>query len=186
MWRRVSGRRSAIGGLGARGDPLASPLAVSLLFLLLGACVKAVKPAPPEPALPRSASADPCAADLSGAWVLDADPTWRYAARDDGGTLEVVVTRFADAGTTASMRLERGDGGFAGAVRGLGGLPSGATCELTFPVRVTRCTAEGLTLLAAADGVIGEGCATPPRPRNAAMLEHKLTRADAGGMRFSQ
>lgn len=129
---------------------------------------------------------DPCAADLSGDWVLEADPTWRYAARDDGGTLDVAVTRFTDAGTAASLQLQRSDAGFQGVVRGLAGLPSGTTCELTFPVRVTRCTDAGLTLLAAADGVIGEGCATPARPRNPAMLEHKLTRADAGGMRFSQ
>jgi hypothetical protein len=128
---------------------------------------------------------DPCAQDFTGDWVHAADPTWQYEARDDGGTVELVVRRFSDAGTTAAIQLRRGDGGFAGEVRALGGLPSGNTCELTFPVRVTRCSDAGLTLLAAADGVISEGCLTPARPRNPAMLEHQLTRADAGGMRLS-
>ncbi|MBL8957684.1 MAG: hypothetical protein JNK82_43315 [Myxococcaceae bacterium] len=155
------------------------------LLLLLCACVKAVTPPAPEPA-PRSAATDPCAADLSGDWLLEEELGWRYSARDDGGTLDVVVTRFADAGSSATMQLTRGDAGFSGVVRGLGGLPSGVTCELTFPIRVTQCSGASLTLLAAADGVIGEGCATPARPRKPAMLEHKLTRADAGGMRFSQ
>ncbi len=155
------------------------------LLLLLCACVKTVAAPPPVAATRLPPAADPCAADLSGAWVLEADPRWQYAARDDGGTVDVSVTRFGDGGTSATFQLRRADGGFGGLVRGLGGLPSGTTCELTFPVRVTQCTDGGLTLLAAADGVIGEGCATPARPRNPAMLEHKLTRADAGGMRFS-
>jgi hypothetical protein len=112
--------------------------------------------------------------------------------RDDGGTLELQVSRqfdggaTADAGFSAAVVLQRTDAGFAGEVRALGGLPSGQTCPMTFPVRVTRCDDGGLTLLAAAEGAISEGCLSPARPRNPVMLEHQLTRVDAGGMRFQQ
>lgn len=158
-----------------------------VLLVVLSACPKAVVP-PPAPPPVTKAPADPCVADFSGAWVHAADPSWRYDAVDDGGTVDFVVMRRFDGGLggdagVASMQLRRDAGSFAGEVRGLGGLPNGSTCAMTFPVRVTQCSENGLSLLAAADGIIGEGCATPARPRNPAMLEHKLTRADAGGMR---
>lgn len=158
------------------------------LMLMLGACPRpaAPPPAPPPAAKPEP---DPCAADLSGTWVHTTDPSWVYEGTDDGGTLELTVLRSFDAGLAdagvATIQLRRDAGLFAGEVRGLGGLPSGSTCAMTFPVRVTQCSDAGLTLLTAADGVIGEGCTTPARPRNPAMLEHKLTRADAGGKRLS-
>ena len=157
-------------------------------LLLLSACPRPAVPAPA--AVKRAPVVDPCAADLSGLYVYANDPTWQYDGRDDGGTLELVVTRrFADAGPSdggaASITLTRADGGtFAGEVRGLGGLKSGNLCAMTFPVQVKACTDGGLTLLSAADAVIAEGCQAPARPRNPAMLEHLLTRADAGGMRL--
>ncbi|MBK7863883.1 MAG: hypothetical protein IPJ65_35805 [Archangiaceae bacterium] len=157
----------------------------------MSGCPRPVVPAV-APAARLIAAVDPCSVDLSGWYVHATDPSWRYQGRDDGGTLELSVWRTFDggapafdAGSTVSLTLWRGDGGFAGEVRALGGLPSGQTCPMSFPVRVTRCDDAGLALLAAADGVIGEGCVTPARPRNPAMLEHVLTRADAGGMRFS-
>lgn len=161
-----------------------------LPLLLLCGCPKAVT-APREAARVPAAKADPCAADLSGPYVHSTDPSYVYDARDDGGTVLISVSRrfdggSPDAGLSATMVLSRfGDAGFRGEVRALGGLPSGQTCELGYPVRVTGCVADGLTLQAAADGVIGEGCLTPARPRNPVMLDHKLTRADAGGKRLS-
>lgn len=164
--------------------------AAHVFLVALSACPRPAVPPPAPPAAVVKPPPDPCAADFSGSWVHAVDPTWRYEARDDGGTLELAVLRVFDAGVSdagaAAIELRRGDGGFFGVVRALGGLPSGGTCPMTFPVRVTQCSDAGLSLLAAADGVVGEGCQTPARPRNPAMLEHLLTRADAGGMRFSQ
>lgn len=161
-----------------------------VFFVVLSACPRPVVPAPAPAKESVKPGADPCAADFSGAWVHATDPSWAYEGRDDGGALDLVVSRVFDGGAAdagvASIQLRRGDGGFAGEVRALGGLPNGSTCPMTFAVRVTQCAASGLTLLTAADGVIGEGCATPARPRNPAMLEHKLTRADAGGKRQTQ
>ncbi len=162
-----------------------------LLLLAVSACPKAspaptaeLPPAPP-PAINVPAG---CLADLAGAYIHADDATFLYSARDDGGTLELSAMRsFADGGSGApTIRLRRGPDGFVGETHALAGLPSGATCEVTFPTRVKACGAEGLTLESASTGSVGEGCATPARPRNAVMLEHKLTRADAGGKRLSQ
>ena len=164
--------------------------AALVLLVSFSACPKAPVPAVAAPLEVVKAPPDPCEADFSGSWVHAADPTWRYEGLDDGGTLELSVSRsfdggsFADAGVaTLHLRRDRDAGAFAGEVSALAGLPSGGTCAMSFYVRVTQCEDAGLTLLAASDGVIGEGCATPSRPRNPAMLEHKLTRADAGGKR---
>jgi hypothetical protein len=163
-------------------------------LVLLSACPRPAVPAPARPAAAEKPK-DPCARDLSGIWFYVSDPTWQYDARDDGGTLELWVTRRfpSDAGLTgagdagaATIQLRRSSTGFVGEVRALGELPSGATCPMTFPVRVSACESGGLTLLAGADAVVGEGCQTPARPRIPVMLEHQLTRADAGGKRDSQ
>jgi hypothetical protein len=167
---------------------------------VLGLCLSACpRPAvPPPAAVEKPKPPDPCASDMSGTWLYASDPSWEYQARDDGGSVALWVTRrftsdggaavasaTPDAGA-ASIELRRSATGFLGEVHALGELPSGATCPMTFPVRVSACEPAALTLLAAADAVVGQGCETPARPRNPVMLEHKLTRADAGGMRESQ
>jgi hypothetical protein len=128
-----------------------------------------------------------CGRDLSGDYVHADDPSYVYRGRDDGGTLELVAGRsFSDGGLGApTMRLNRGPDGFKGQTRALAALPSGETCEVTFPTLVKECPDDGLVLESASASSIGAGCQTPARPRTPAMLVHQLTRADAGGMRPS-
>jgi len=62
--------------------------------LAVGACQRPPPPAPPPaPARPTVVVPDGCLADLSGDWVHVMDPSFRYRATDDGGTVDFVVTR---------------------------------------------------------------------------------------------
>lgn len=61
---------------------------------LVGACQRPPPPAPaPPPPPPSIVVPEGCLANLSGEWVHAADPTYRYFAVDDGGTLALEVTR---------------------------------------------------------------------------------------------
>jgi hypothetical protein len=159
---------------------------VALLALICG-CVTSVPPTAPvvqntAPQPPPVKIPEGCERDLSGEYAHAEDPSYRYSARDDGGTLELSAGRtFADGGAGApTIRLTRGPDGFKGETKALAALPSGETCEMTFPTAVQACPDDGLVLESASSGSVGEGCTTPTRPRNAVMLVHKLTRADAG------
>jgi hypothetical protein len=154
--------------------------------LLLSGCVTSVPPSPPvavqkAPQPPPMHVPEGCARDLAGEYAHAEDPSYIYSARDDGGTLELTAGRtVADGGAGPTIRLVRGPDGFKGETKALAALPSGETCEMTFPTSVQACPDDGLVLESASAGSVGEGCATPTRPRNAVMLVHKLTRADAG------
>lgn len=83
-----------------------------LLLLLCAACARALPLAPPPPPAPRLAPG--CAASLEGPWRLASDPGWRYLARDDGGTLELLLAQAGappDAGWRPRRFLPRPDAG---------------------------------------------------------------------------
>jgi hypothetical protein len=82
-----------------------------------------------------------CLENLSGAWLHDEDPSWRYDALDDGGTVTLVVTRlelpidagfrprrFRDAGTSdAGLDAGRPDSGLPDAGRADAGRDAGTS-----------------------------------------------------------
>ncbi len=65
------------------------------VIVLLGlGCVTPVAPPPPEPPPPPPIVVpDGCLALQDGAWVHASDPSFRYAALDDGGTLTLAIER---------------------------------------------------------------------------------------------
>jgi hypothetical protein len=78
--------------------------------MLVVACARPTPVAPPPPPPPPNVPAG-CLGDLSGAWVHATDPSYRYDATDDGGTLTLVVSRFfaVDAGfRPRQFRLDAG------------------------------------------------------------------------------
>ena len=145
--------------------------------------VKQLPPEPPPPPRPLQVQVPRgCEVDLSGSYVHDGDGNWHYLAQDDAGVLVLEAFRTeADAGPPAAIiTLRRGMHGFTGEVAGKAILPSGEECDVRLPAEVRSCDDGGLTLASAASTAVGEGCQTPTQPRPTAMLEHHLTRADAG------
>lgn len=153
--------------------------------LALAACAVHPTPLPmPPPPRPQLVNVPPgCEADLSGEWDYPGEGHWHYRAEDDAGvlTLSAFRTLEADAGPpAATVVLRRGNQGFKGEVLGKAMLPSGEECEVHLPAEVRACDDAGLLIASAASTAVGEGCQTPSQPRPSAMLEHRLTRADAG------
>jgi hypothetical protein len=151
----------------------------------LAACAVHPTPLPmPPPPKPKLVEIPPgCEADFSGTWSYENDLHWRYLAADDAGvlTLSAFKTGEADAGPpAATVVLRRGNQGFKGEVLGKAVLPSGEECEVRLPAEVRACDDAGLLIASAASTAVGEGCQTPSKPRPEVMLEHRLTRADAG------
>ena len=156
-----------------------------------GCAVKQLPPEPPPPPKPLGISVPKgCEADLSGLYQYGApsdagaDPyaSWHYLAVDDAGVLTLAAYRAeTDAGPPAAMVvLRRGSQGFTGEVLGKAVLPSGEECEVKLPAEVRSCDPAGLLLASAASTAVGEGCQTPPQPRPVPLVEHRLTKADAG------
>ena len=127
----------------------AEPMPRWPLLLLCAACARAL---PPPPPLPPPRLPPGCEASLAGPWVLASDPGWRYLGRDDGGTLELLVTRAGappDAGWRPRRFLARpvdGDGG-----RGVPGEPGA-------PAREAQAAGQGST-----DGDAGRPAGEVPR-----------------------
>jgi hypothetical protein len=118
-------------------------------------CQRPPPPAPtPPPPAPSVVVPDGCLVDLSGDWVHATDPTYRYLATDDGGTLSLTVVRveppdagfhprkFRDAGVPVAAPGKKGRAD-AGVARDAGttvdagsppdggcGTDGGAPCEL--------------------------------------------------------
>jgi hypothetical protein len=156
-----------------------------LLALLCAACARTL-PTPP----PAASRLPPgCEASLEGPWALASDPSWRYLARDDGGTVELLVTRTGappDAGWRPRRFLPRPDGGAAAGPReggddggaavrlvlergpeGLVGLTRVAAaggCAAVFRTEALGCEDGGLVLRSQASLAVGEGCAALPGP----------------------
>ncbi len=163
----------------------------ALLSILFCACAVKQLPAEPlPPAKPLGISVPKgCEADLSGVYLYgEADGgespigSWHYFATDDAGVLTLYAYRAeTDAGPpAATVVLRRGNQGFTGEVLGRAMLPSGVECDLKLPAEVRACDPRGLLLASQASTAVGEGCQTPPQPRPPALVEHRLTRSDAG------
>jgi len=158
------------------------------LTLLLGCAAPApasegpgvLSPAP----LPRPdsgpAAEDECAADLSGLWRHAEDDGFRYRARDDGGTLVVVILR-TDAGAvpSASLVLQRSTGGFVGAVA-LARPGTDGGCVALFPAEVVSCADAGLVVATVPRLRVDGACR--PLDETTARVRHLLVRVapDAG------
>ena len=153
--------------------------------------MKQLAPEPPPAPKPLGLSIPKgCDADLSGAWLYgdnddagnNPNAAWHYLAQDDAGVLVLSAFRSeTDAGPpAATVVLRRGNAGFTGEVLGKAMLPSGEECDVKLPAEVRSCGPTGLLIASAASTAVGEGCQTPPQPRPSALVEHRLTRADAG------
>jgi hypothetical protein len=81
---------------------------------------------------------------------------------------------------SAVIHLRRTPEGFLGEAETLHLLASGRECRATFSTRISACASSTLTLVSAASTPMGDGCQTPALPQPAALLEHRLTRSDAG------
>jgi hypothetical protein len=93
-------------------------------------CQRPPPPAPtPAPPPPSVVVPEGCLANLSGAWEHATDPTYRYLATDDGGTLGLTVTRVEPPDARFHPRKFRDAGvPFAAATKGRsGGRDAGAT-----------------------------------------------------------
>jgi hypothetical protein len=167
-----------------------APRWILLVIFVCGCAVKQLPPEPPPAGKPLGVSVPKgCDADLSGLYFYgDADAgenpygAWHYFASDDAGVLTLSAYRAeTDAGPpAATVVLRRGNTGFTGEVLGKAMLPSGEECDIKLPAEVRACDPKGLLLASQASTAVGEGCQTPPQPRPAPLVEHRLTRADAG------
>lgn len=137
----------------------AGPMPRWPLVLLCAACARAL---PPPPPLPPPRLPPGCEASLAGPWVLASDPGWRYLARDDGGTLELLVTQAGappDAGWRPRRFLARPDAGTDGdAGHPAAGDPRGVPGEPGAAGREAQAAAPGST-----DGDAGRPAGEVPR-----------------------
>ena len=139
--------------------------------------VFAARALPAPDALPPPDAGAPAAGPDAGATPDLADAVPPGASSPAGGD------DAAPAGPrppAALITLERTPAGFGGQAVADVLHPAGRICAATYPVEVAACGDGGLVLRAAAAVSLGDGCQTPLPPRTPAMLEHRLTRADAG------
>ncbi len=89
-----------------------SQLRVLLVVISFAACVRTT-PQPPNapPPAPKFAVPEGCLDSLAGPWVHASDPSWRYVAEDDGGTLTLVLSRHFVEDAGFSPRRFRRDAG---------------------------------------------------------------------------
>jgi hypothetical protein len=158
------------------------------LAVLLGCAPKAAptpptQPLPPPP--PPARIPQGCAAELSGTWVHQDDPSFRYLGRDDGKTLLLVVERLrADGGTSGGpegrIHLERTPQGFVGVTRAEV-YANGRTCLAEFPTEVVACEEGALRLETAPKAAVDEACQLSARPVPGPRLEQRLVRQATPG-----
>jgi hypothetical protein len=139
-----------------------------------------------------------CERELTGTYVHATNPSFRYQARDDGGTLVLDVVRTspetadggtADAGTGVGEQpgsggqrivLTRTPDGFRGATSGTAYPPGGKSCPVEFPTELTACPEEGLVLISAEEvSVHALSCEPAPSAPRPAMVEQRLLRVQA-------
>jgi len=133
-----------------------------------------------------------CLADQTGEYLHADNPAYRYRGRDDGGTLVLVLEEgpAADGGSRPALAaaprvvLERTSHGFVGRTEARAFAGAGQSCSVSFPTEVVACAQDALTLRAAMSAQVNELCQAPApapsAPAAAAMLEHRLLRADGG------
>lgn len=181
------------------------------LLLTLLACVRTTpQPLPEAPPPAKPIDVPPgCLASMAGAWVHSSDPTYRYQADDDGGTVTMIVShvpvvdagfsprRFrpvdggVDAGaaptpdagpepSSVRVELQRTDRGFLGNTLAPLIHPTGRTCEGRFPTTVLSCADGGLLLETQSATALGDACQAPARPLGLLTQKHQLVRPDGG------
>lgn len=97
------------------------------------------------------------------------------AAAEDAG-VEDAGTFYPD----VRVELARTPGGFVGFTLAPLAHPAGRTCDGRFATRVISCLDGGLVIESQPATALGEACQSPPRPREATPLRHRLVRPDAG------
>jgi hypothetical protein len=159
-------------------------VSAAALAALLGCAPKAVPAAPavPPPPPPVRIPAG-CAADQSGTWLHQDDPSFRYLGRDDGGTLVLTMERLRSDGgpsepSEARIQLERSPQGFVGVTRAPV-YANGRTCVAEFPTEVVGCEDGRLRLETVAKAAMDEACQLPARPVPGPRLEQRLVRPAA-------
>ena len=148
-----------------------------------------------------------CLESMAGAWVHTSDPTYRYQADDDGGTLTLIVSHvavldagfsprrfrpvdggFVDAGapdagpepSSVRVELQRTEHGFVGNTLAPLSHPTGRVCEGKFPTTVLSCAGGGMLLETQSATALGDACQAPARPLEQLTQRHQLVRPDAG------
>ncbi len=121
----------------------------------------------------------------------EADESFRYRGRDDGGTLTLTVERppVSDGGTAdVDIVLVRSGEGFVGEVRGRAVTPSGRICPVAFPTELKACADGGIVLRSAERAAVDEWCRPVDAGEAPPMREHRLIRAVApdGGLAQSE
>lgn len=156
-WRKNPLFRLALGAFGA--------------WIGLLACPKA-PPTPPSGKFDQFVVHVPpgCGANLTGEYIHQIDPSYRYLGADDGGTFVLRVLRtFDDAGTASSadtgtaILLFRRPEGFFGAVHAKGFLPSGS-CDVKFPTEIVACDDVGIVITSVSKASIDDRCETARTP----------------------
>ena len=138
---------------------------------------------PPEPLIQVPPG---CLADLSGTYVHGQNPSYRYLASDDGGTLFIAVERSrSDGGVTrteanpVSVSLSRTAKGFVGETQAVLFVATGRACPVDFPTEIIACDDAGLLLKSAISSAVDESCQPSQAPAHTVMAEHRLARAPA-------
>ena len=138
---------------------------------------------PPEPLIQVPPG---CLADLSGTYVHGQNPSYRYLASDDGGTLFIAVERSrSDAGVAqmdanpVSVSLSRTAKGFVGETQAVLFVATGRACPVDFPTEIIACEDAGLILKSAISSAVDESCQPSQAPAHTVMAEHRLARAPA-------
>ena len=167
----------------------ALPIAAASLGATLG--ILACPPKPPQMSRPDRNAPAPnqiparCDADLSGTYAHGVDPSFRYQASDDGGTLLLTVERIASdggltntsSGTGARIQLLRTPHGFVGQTQAMVTLRSGQRCPIEFPTEMIACDDAGILLRSATAALPPDDlCRSARAGISAATLEHRLNR----------
>ncbi len=156
-------------------------VAVTVTLIAVAACVRtSPQPAQPEaPPPPVIHVPEGCTASLAGPWVHASDPSYRYDAEDDGGTLTLFVTHHFVPDAGFSPRKFRRDAGAviddAGQPEEDAGLPDAGDA---------RPSAIRVELVRTADGFVGQTIAPLTHPSGRTCDAHFPTRVlsctDAG------
>jgi hypothetical protein len=155
-----------------------------LVFLLLSCTPRSL--APPHPAIstpPASRVPFGCERNLSGDYRHAQNPSFRYRATDDGGTLTLDVERGrSDAGPdelSTTILLTRSAEGFSGATLASVHSPGGSLCAVEFRTAVLACDDAGLLLQAEAAATLDEACRAPAQRQAGTWVEQRLLRSPA-------
>lgn len=129
---------------------------------------------------------DGCGGNLSGAYVHNESPAFRYRGVDDGGTLDFTLTRpTSDAGgddggrppeSGVRISLQRSAEGFIGSTQAEVYNSAGHLCPVAFPTEVIGCDDAGLTLRSTASAAIDDSCRSPPRGPTPVRVTQRLLR----------